>query len=81
MFNIGLICSLVIIPAVFGYLKMPKEMGLSILAIAIALSFNNLEKFSKFKGAGFEAELNTAVNKNLNTDFILCSLRLVYYEL
>lgn len=31
--------------------------------IALALSFNNLDKFSKFKGAGFEAELNTAVNK------------------
>jgi len=61
--NIALILSLVVIPVAFASTGKLKESGLSILAIALALSFNNLDKFSKFKGAGFEAELNTAVNK------------------
>ncbi len=61
--NIALILSLVSIPVIFASKGRFKEAGLTILAIALALSFNNLDKFSRFKGAGFEAELNTAVNK------------------
>lgn len=33
-------------------------MGLAILAGAIGLAFSNLDKISRFKGAGFEAEMN-----------------------
>jgi hypothetical protein len=43
--------------AVFGFLERPVEMGLMIVASAIALAFSDLEKFSRIKGAGFEAEL------------------------
>jgi hypothetical protein len=39
-------------------MKMPIEMGLSILAGALGLAFSNIDKISKFKGAGFEAEMN-----------------------
>lgn len=36
---------------------MPTEMGLSILAGALGLGFSNIDRISKFKGAGFEAEM------------------------
>ena len=36
---------------------MPTEMGLAILAGSIGLGFSNIEKISRFKGAGFEAEM------------------------
>lgn len=39
-----------------GLLGKPKEMGLVIIAGAIGLSFANLSKIKRFKGAGFEAE-------------------------
>jgi len=41
----------------FGMLSKPTEMGLCILAAAIALAFSNIEKIKRFKGAGFEAEM------------------------
>lgn len=41
----------------FGLLSKPTEMGLCILAAAIALAFSNIEKIKRFKGAGFEAEM------------------------
>ncbi|WP_051822357.1 hypothetical protein [Desulfonatronum thiodismutans] len=41
----------------FGLLGKPTEMGLCILAAAIALAFSNIEKIKRFKGAGFEAEM------------------------
>jgi hypothetical protein len=61
--NTALIIALVVIPTVFGVFRMPAEMGLAITSIGLALCFANLEKFSRFKGAGFEAELRTAVEK------------------
>lgn len=45
----------------FGYLGKPAEMGLAIVAGAIAFSLANLDKFSKIKGAGFEAELKEKI--------------------
>jgi hypothetical protein len=42
---------------VFGFLGMPTEMGLAIVASSIALVFSDIERFKRFKGAGFEAEL------------------------
>lgn len=38
-------------------MAMPAEMGLAILAGALGLGFSNIEKISRFKGAGFEAEM------------------------
>lgn len=61
--NYILIGALVIIPTFFGAFKMATEMGLSIGAIVVALFFANLDKFSKFKGAGFEAEMRNAVRE------------------
>jgi len=46
------------VSSTYGYMAMPKEMGLSILAGALGLAFSNIDKISKFKGAGFEAEMN-----------------------
>jgi len=42
---------------ILGLIGRPVEMGLAIVAGAIVLSFANLEKFSRIKGAGFEADL------------------------
>lgn len=44
-------------PITFGVLDKPTEMGLCILAAAIALAFSNIDKIKRFKGAGFEAEM------------------------
>jgi len=57
--NIGLILALAVVPCLFGKHKRFKEMGFSILAFCLALAFTNLDKFAKFKGGGFEAELRT----------------------
>lgn len=46
---------------VFGALGKPVEMGLIIVAAAVALAFTDLERFKRFKGAGFEAELREQV--------------------
>ncbi|WP_237046050.1 hypothetical protein [Aquipseudomonas alcaligenes] len=48
-------------PLIFGLLGKPTEMGLSILAGALSLAFSNIDKISKFKGAGFEAEMREKV--------------------
>ena len=44
----------------FGYIGKPAEMGLAILMGTLVSAFVNLDKFSSFKGAGFEAELREA---------------------
>lgn len=46
---------------VLGFLGKPTEMGLAIIAAAVALAFTDLERFKRFKGAGFEAELREQV--------------------
>jgi hypothetical protein len=61
--NQSLILALVTIPTLFGVFRLPKEMAVATTAIALALAFANLDKFVKFKGAGFEAELRTVVDK------------------
>ena len=61
--NQKLIIALVVIPILLGILRSPKEMGIAIAAIGLALFFSNIDKFSRFKGAGFEAELKTAVDE------------------
>jgi hypothetical protein len=58
-----LIVALVVIPTLFGVFQRPKEMAITVAAIALALAFANLEKFERFKGAGFEAEMRVAIDK------------------
>jgi len=48
---------------VFGLQGMSTEMAISVAASSIFLAFANLKKFSKFKGAGFEAELKQVVEE------------------
>lgn len=48
---------LLVVSSIFGFMAMPTEMGLAILAGALGLGFSNIEKISRFKGAGFEAEM------------------------
>jgi hypothetical protein len=45
----------------FGLLGKPTEMGLIIAAGAVAISFLNIDRIQRFKGAGFEAEMKQAV--------------------
>jgi hypothetical protein len=58
-----LVFALVIVPVLIGIFRSRTEMFLSIIAIASALFFVNLDKFTRFKTPGFEAELRTVVNK------------------
>ena len=46
---------------VLAFLGKPAEMGLAIVAAAIALVFSDIDRFKRFKGAGFEAELREQV--------------------
>lgn len=46
---------------VLAFLGKPAEMGLAIVAAAMALVFSDIERFKKIKGAGFEAELKEKV--------------------
>jgi hypothetical protein len=59
--NQKLIIALVILPVLVGIFRTPKEACIAVVAIFLALCFANLDKFVRFKGAGFEAELRTAV--------------------
>ncbi len=45
------------VSSAFGFMAMPKEMGLSILAGALGLAFSNIDKISEFSGAGFSAKM------------------------
>lgn len=47
----------------FGLKGMTTEMGIAVAASCVFLAFANLDKFTKFKGAGFEAELRDVVNE------------------
>lgn len=46
---------------VLAFFGKPTEMGLAIVAAAMALVFSDIERFKKIKGAGFEAELKEKV--------------------
>ena len=51
-----------IFPLVFGFMHRPAEMALAAASGCLLFAIVNLEKFESFKGAGFEAKLNKAVN-------------------
>ena len=53
---------------VLGLMGLPVEMGLSIVAGSIALAFLNIDKISKFKGAGFEAEMREQITAIVNKE-------------
>jgi hypothetical protein len=48
---------LLVASSALGFMGKPTEMGLAIIAGALGLAFSNIDKLSKFKGAGFEAEM------------------------
>ncbi len=57
-------CLLLVVSVfLFGLKGMAAEMGIAVAASAVFLAFANLDKFSKFKGAGFEAELREVVTE------------------
>jgi hypothetical protein len=58
-----LIVALVIVPVLLAVFRGPKEMAIAAGAIGVALFFANIDKFSRFKGGGIEAELRTAVGE------------------
>ena len=45
------------ISTAYGFIGKPTEMGLAIIAGALGLAFSNIDRISRFKGAGFEAEM------------------------
>jgi len=47
---------------IFGFLNRPGEMGLAILAGSLGLAFLNIDKIKRFKGAGFEAEMQEKID-------------------
>jgi len=54
----------IIVPSYyFGTKGMPTEMGLSIVAGALAAGFLNIDKIELLKGAGFEARMKAEVQK------------------
>ena len=67
---------LLIVTTILALMGKSVEMGLTIIAGAIGLSFANIEKIRRFKGAGFEAEMwdkiQTIVDKEteIETDSI-----------
>jgi len=59
--QIGAYAVLLVGTLVFGFLGKSAEMALAIVASAIALAFSDIERFSRIKGAGFEAELRDQI--------------------
>lgn len=75
-----LIIAIIVVPSLFGYAGATTEMGISVGAISIGLFFANLERFTRFKGAGLEAELRVAVTEAYAAVEDLKRLALVFSE-
>jgi len=60
--NFLLILLLVVTPVLLAVFDKTAAASLSLISLSFALVFWNIDKFSEFKGAGFEAKLNTAVS-------------------
>lgn len=52
---------LLVVSCCFGYMGLPTEMGLAILAGALGLAFSNIDKLSEFSGAGFSAKMKDQI--------------------
>lgn len=61
--NFLFIIALITLPTYLAVIGKEVAASLSLISISFALVFWNLDKFSKFKGAGFEAELKSAVEE------------------
>ena len=48
---------LLVVSTILGFMDKSVEMGLAIVAGAIGLAFSNIDKISRFEGAGFKAEM------------------------
>jgi len=57
LIQIGSLCVLLVGSMILGFMGNATEMGLAVVAGAIGLAFANIDKISRFKGAGFEAEM------------------------
>jgi hypothetical protein len=72
VFNISSGLVLLGVSTVFGFMSMPAEMGLSILAGALGMAFSNIDKISEFSGAGFSAkmkdQLQAVIDKETETE-------------
>ncbi|MGD6871244.1 hypothetical protein ACQCU1_03490 [Sutcliffiella horikoshii] len=64
----------------FGYKGQTVEMGLAIVAAGIFGAFLNLDKFKRFSGAGFEAELKQVVNEAYATLEVLKTTALPIFK-
>jgi len=62
-FTQKLIAILLIVPILVGIFRGTKEMGIAAGAIVVALFFANLDKFSRFKSGGTEAQLQTTITE------------------
>lgn len=62
LINLALVLALVIGASIFGWLGKIAEMGVFVLASALALVFHNLGQFESFKGAGFEAKVGKGID-------------------
>lgn len=47
----------------FGVNDKPTQMGLTLIAGGIIMAFGNLDKISRFRGAGFEAEMKQKIDE------------------
>jgi hypothetical protein len=70
----------------FGLSEMPVEMGLAIVAGALAAAFVNIEKIRRVRGGGFEAEMREVVDEAYATvdalrELAKVSMRSVLYNL
>lgn len=54
---------LLVVSSLFGFYGKIGAMTLSIVAGSLGIAFANLDKFSKIKGAGFEAEIREMVSR------------------
>jgi hypothetical protein len=61
--NQKLIVALVLIPVLLGIFRTTTEMWLSIVALGLALMFANIDRITRFRAPGFEADLQAVVTK------------------
>lgn len=68
IFQIFSVVVLLGVSTCMAFKGMPTEMGIAVVAGALGFAFSNLEKFSKIKGAGFEAELKQQIEAVLEKE-------------
>lgn len=61
--SVALYVVLIGLPAVFGFMDKPAQMGLTIAAAFVGLAFLNLDRIRRFKAGSLEAEMRDAVEQ------------------